>query len=329
MVREFGSPSKSGKIVSAITESVRNGEIATGHAIPSINSAAKKFNVARKTVVRAYNVLIRQGIIESRPKRGYFVVNRRPDVKLKILFVVHSLNAYLEVFYNEFRELVKDECEIELFFHHYNIKILEMILNRNSSGFDLFIISSFDHPRIPNVIGRIPAGKILIISRNDRIENKYNSIVQDFYEGTYRSLKSACTRIRRYNKFYLSFPENSGHPRTLETGFVKFCTDHYIPYKIEDSLKNVQIRKGDAYLVIDDSDLIKLLKTCKIRNWNPGEDIGVISYNETPLKEVIRDGISVISCSFKSMAQEMAEFIKNRISVQKIIPINYIKRNSL
>jgi DNA-binding LacI/PurR family transcriptional regulator len=153
--------------------------------------------------------------------------------------------------------------------------------------------------------------------------------VQDFYEGTYRSLESAYNRICRYNKLHLSFPEKSGHPGTLEMGFVKFCTDHYISYKIEDSLKNVEICKGDAYLVIDDSDLIKLLKTCKVRNWSPGRDIGVISYNETPLKGVIRDGISVISCNFKMMAQEMAEFIKNRAAVRKIIPINYIKRNSL
>jgi DNA-binding transcriptional regulator YhcF (GntR family) len=329
MVSEFGSPSKSGRIISTITEWIRNGEIATGKAIPSINSAAGKFGVARKTVVRAYNVLIRQGLIESRPKRGYFVVNRRPDVKLKILLVIHSLNACLELLYNEFRKLVKDDCEIEIFFHHYNIKILEMILNRNSEDYDLFIISSFDHSRIPNVIGRIPAGKILIISRDDRIENKYNSIVQDFFEGTCRALEAAHDRISKYNKFHLSFPEKSGHPITLEKGFVKFCSDYHIPYVIEDSLKDAEIIKGDAYLVIDDGDLIKLLKTCKVRNWRPGRDIGVVSYNETPLKEVIREGISIISCSFKIMAEEMAEFIKNRIAVQKIIPIKFIKRNSL
>ena len=329
MVSEFGTSSKSGKIVSIITESVRKGEISKGQAIPSINAAADKFNVARKTVIRAYNVLIGQGLIESRPKKGYYVVNRQPDIKLRVLLIVHSFNPYIELLYNEFRELVKDECEVEIFFHHYNIKVLELILNRGSSDYDLFMISSFDHPRIPNIIGRIPAGKILIVSRDDRIEGRYNSIIQGFLEGTYQSLLSIHDKIRKYKKLHLSFLDKSGHPEDLKTGFLQYCNDYSIPHNVEGSLKDVEIHKGDAYLVIDDSDLIKLLKTCKIRDWYPGRDIGVISFNETFFKEVIRDGISVISCSFKLMAEEMAEFIKKRKAVQKVIPIKFIKRNSM
>jgi DNA-binding transcriptional regulator YhcF (GntR family) len=329
MDREFGSPLKSDKITASIIEQIRNEKLETGQAILSINSAAEKFKVARKTVIRAYNKLVMQGYIESQPKRGFFVVNRQPNVKLKVLLLLHSFDAHFELLYNEFREQAKEMCEIEIYFHHYNPNILELIVSRNISDYDLFIISSFNHPKVQGIIGRIPSGKVLIVSRNDRLENKYNTIVQDFFEGTYQSLVSVKKRIGKYNRLLLSFPEKSGHPETLKAGFLKFANTCGIFHKVLDSLDQIEIKKGDAYLLIDDCDLVKLLKVCKIRKWVLGKDIGVISYNETPLKEVIRDGITVISCNFSLMANEMAKFIRNRKVIHEIIPISIIIRKSL
>jgi DNA-binding transcriptional regulator YhcF (GntR family) len=329
MNREFGAPTKSEIIVASVSESIRKGDFSEGQVIPSINRASKKFQVARKTVIRAYEKLVEQGFIEARPQKGYFVVNRQPETKLRVLLVIHSFDAHFQVLYNEFREKVKEICEIEIYFHHYNIKILDLIISRNSSVYDLFIISSFDHPQIPSVIGRIPAGKLLIISRNDRLGNKYNSIIQNFFEGTYLALKSAKEKISRYSRFILSFPEKSGHPQTLKAGFQKFVNDYKLAWQISDSLDEFEICKGDAFLVIDDADLVKLLRVCKTRGWKLGRDVGVIAYNETSLKEVIRDGITVISCNFSSIANGMSNFILHRNAVHDVIPISLINRKSL
>jgi hypothetical protein len=329
MKREFGSPTKSEIIIASITESIRKNEFKLGQIIPSINVASRKFNVARKTVIRAYGKLVAQGFIESRPKKGYFVVNRQPDTKIRVLLIIHSFDAHFQLLYNEFWKRVKDNYEIEVFFHHYNIKILDLIISRNLSLYDLYIISSFDHPKIPSVVGRIPAGKLLIISRNDRLGDKYNFIVQNFFDGTYHALETSKEQIQRYNRFILSFPLKSGHPQSLKMGFLKFVTDYNISHQLSDSLESFEINKGDAYLVIDDADLVRLLKVCKVHGWEPGKDVGVIAYNETPLKEVIRDGITVISCNFSFMAKEMAGFIRNRTSVKETIPISLIQRKSL
>ena len=329
MNRKFGSPTKSEIIVASVTESIRKGEFSEGQVVPSINQASQKFKVARKTVIRAYEKLVEQGFIESRPKKGYFVVNRQPETKMRVLLIIHSFNAHFQLLYNEFREKVKDNCEIEIYFHHYNIKILELIISRNSSVYDLFIISSFDHPQIPSVIGRIPAGKLLIISRNDRLNGKYNSIIQNFFEGTYLALESAKEKISRYSRFILSFPEKSGHPQTLKAGFQKFVNDYKLNGQISDSLDESEVCKGDAFLVIDDADLVKLLRVCKTRGWKIGKDVGVIAYNETPLKEVIRDGITVISGNFSLMADEMSKYIQKRTIMKEVIPISLIKRKSL
>jgi DNA-binding IscR family transcriptional regulator len=329
MNQELGSLSKSEQIIASVTEAIRSGKIASGQAIPSINSTALKFGVARKTVVRAYDKLKRAGLIESRPKTGYFVINRKPNTKLKVLLIVHSFDGHWEVLYNDFRERTNGYCEIEIFFHHYNIKVLELIVNRNVSDYDLFIISSFNHPRIKSVVGRIPAYKVLLISRKDRLDDSYNHIIQDFENGTYNALCEAKKQIANYSKFNLAYPEKEGHSDTLKDGFLKFCNEYSMNFETANTLSELEIKKGEAYLIISDNDLIYLLNVCKTRNWTLGKDVGVLSYNETPLKQVIRDGISVVSCNFSMMADEMANFIRNQKSVKKIIPIEFIKRNSL
>ncbi len=329
MSLELEHLSKSEQIIASVTESIRSGKYISGQAIPSINSTAQKFGVARKTVVRAYGKLKNAGLIESRPKTGYFVISNKPNNKLKVLLIVHSFDGHWETLYNDFREKVNDYCEIEIFFHHYNINVLELIVNRNVSDYDLFIISSFNHVRIKSIVGRIPAYKVLLISRNDRLSESYNYIIQDFCEGTYQALCQANNQIKKYTGITLVYPEAGGHSETLKTGFLKYCDEFTVKNKMVNSLRELEIVKGEAYLLISDNDLIYLLNVCKNRKWRLGIDVGVLSYNETPLKQVIRDGISVVSCNFSMMAIEMATFIKEQKAVHKIIPIEFVKRNSL
>ena len=269
------------------------------------------------------------GLFESRPKSGYFVINAKPRQKQKVLLIIHSFDGHWESLYNAFRDRVNDICDIDIYFHHYNIHVLELLVTRNVTAYDLFIISSFDHPQIKSVVGRIPAYKVLLISRMDRLDESYNHITQDFYKGTYQALSQANKRLINYKKITLSFPGKGGHSYTLVKGFKKFCDEFDMKHTVVNSLDELEIRRGEAYLTINDNDLIHLLKKCKTNNWQLGKDVGVLSYNETPLKQVIRDGISVISCNFLMMAERMAAFIIEKKSAKEIIPIEFIERNSL
>ena len=64
-------------------------------------------------------------------------------------------------------------------------------------------------------------------------------------------------------------------------------------------------------------------KGCKI-----GEDIGIISYNESPINEVILDGLTVFSTDFKQMGNSAAKMIIDK-SFKKIkCDFKLIKRNT-
>ena len=65
------------QIVDQIRHGVAGGLRRTGDALPSIRGLAEQLVVNANTVAKAYSELVRDGVIESRQGRGYFVADRR------------------------------------------------------------------------------------------------------------------------------------------------------------------------------------------------------------------------------------------------------------
>lgn len=65
-------------------------------------------------------------------------------------------------------------------------------------------------------------------------------------------------------------------------------------------------------MVVNDRDLVDLLKQAQLQNFAPGKDFGIISYNDTPLKEILAGGITTLSTDFKQMGQTMASLITQK-----------------
>jgi len=58
-------------------------------------------------------------------------------------------------------------------------------------------------------------------------------------------------------------------------------------------------------------------------------DVGVISYNETPMKKYVKNGISVISTDFEEMGAKAAQFANTNQPVFTTIPTRLKLRSSL
>ena len=77
--------------------------------------------------------------------------------------------------------------------------------------------------------------------------------------------------------------------------FRRFCRKHHFKYRIIPRLTPKELKPGRAYLVIEDDDLVALVKYAHANTFRFGRDLGVLSYNETPFKEIIEGGVSVVS----------------------------------
>ena len=82
-------------------------------------------------------------------------------------------------------------------------------------------------------------------------------------------------------------------------------------------------------MTLDDSSLITIIKQLKEKKFKIKRDIGIISFNESPLKEIIEGGITTISTNFSMMGKKLAAMIEsnNRTLIENEIKL--ISRNSI
>ena len=78
---DLSSEPLQGQIVRQIRAKILAGDLRVGTALPSIRSLAREQHISVITVQRAYEALEREGLIESRPRRGFFVALLSDDQK--------------------------------------------------------------------------------------------------------------------------------------------------------------------------------------------------------------------------------------------------------
>ena len=88
-----------------------------------------------------------------------------------------------------------------------------------------------------------------------------------------------------------------------------FACDDFCFEIIPALTQNTKIAVNTIYIVIEETDLVQLIKICKAKKLKPGEDIGIISYNDTPFKEILLNGISVFSTDHAKMGETAARLI--------------------
>jgi len=112
-------------------------------------------------------------------------------------------------------------------------------------------------------------------------------------------------------------------------GFLQFCNQYNREHEVIHTLENREIKKGELYIVPNDLDLVTLVKESKRKHLELGKDLGIISYNDTPLKEVVADGITTISTDFEAMGKTLARMVLNKQKGHLENPASLIIRKSI
>ncbi len=326
----YPGQSKHRQLVDGVNQAILDGEIRSGQPLPSISSFMNNLSFSRMTVMKAMGELKDRGIIESKNRIGYFVKNEDIRQQIKAMLFLTAFNPYQEALYTSLMsELEDNHVSIDLFFHHGNPDVMCSILKENLGKYGLYLVTPLDDQRVINLMDQIPDEKLLQIARPVCSKKSISYISQDFYNEVIKALNSISDLIKKYQKFVLVYPPNCYHPSDIKKAFIQFCNQQNLPFAIE--LKPVvdQLSKGTAFFTIDDSHLIRVIKDAEKQNFMIGKDIGILSYNETPMKEMIRDGITVISADFQLMGKKAAQFVLTKQPVKEIIKTKIIKRNSL
>ena len=300
------------QIIEAIHLKINAGELKKGDQLPSLNHLCKQYGLSQDTVLMAYNELKTKGIITSQVGKGYFIQNENTDVKHNILLVFDRLTAYKEELYDSFKEALKKDGSEQIFFHHNNLKMFQTIIEGAVGEYSEYVIMPVDHPDAINLIGKLPVNKVFILDQGRKqYKDLYPYVCQDFERDIYRILKKNVQLVNKYQRIVLVIRNLKSHYKDIATGFRDYCRQHPVPCEIVSDIKSFEIGPRDAFVVVDDRDLDFLVRYSIKKKLILGSDMGIISYNETPLKGIVGPGITTISTDFARMGKSMVEMILN------------------
>jgi DNA-binding LacI/PurR family transcriptional regulator len=229
-------------------------------------------------------------------------------------------------------ETLGSKASVDVFIYNYSIEQFEEIVNNQMVHYDYFVILPHfkdDEVTGVNIIKKIPKKKVLLIDRNLESLKDYPVVYQEYEKDIQTALETGISLIRKYKKINLVFPLNQYYSRNIARGFQIFCQVNQLPFSIIDQLQESDVNQNEAFVLISDDDLYKFIKICKNKNWKPGKDIGLIAYNDNPLKELLEDGITTISTNHDAIGRYAAQMILTSDFKRIKSPFEFIQRNSL
>ncbi|WP_233702599.1 GntR family transcriptional regulator [Hyunsoonleella flava] len=313
------------RVFNAFKESIESNAFKSGDSIPSINEFSRNYKLSRDTVFKAYTLLKQEGFIKSTPHKGYYIA----DNKIKVLLLISTFKAYKEVLYHSFMQNLPKNVIVDLQFHHFNVKSFKSMLNTESGEYYKYIIMGFDHPKVKKAISKINNDKLLLIDWDLGTKKTKNYLLQDFGRGFYNCLEEASHLFKKYKGIHFVYPEYTFHPWESVKYFKKFCEKNSFEFKVLKNSKEFKVEKNIAYITVNDRTLYELLDQCIANNFELGKDVGLLSYNETPIKRFTFKGISVVSVDFKEFGAIAAEFVSKDTAVRKFLETKLILRDSL
>lgn len=336
-ISESSTVPKYKQIAQSIIRRIETGQIRYGQKLPSINELSTLYLLSRDTVEKAYSELKDQNVIKSARGIGYFVSNSLPESRIRILVLFNKLSAHKKEIYNQLAHTLKDKAVIDFFIYHCDLSLFKQILSEHTEGYHYYVImphfSEGTSSDLKLAIDSIPPEKLILLDKKiPGVEQYFGCVYQDFKEDIFLALEKVADSISKYNKLILVFPDNYTYPypREIVQGFTKFCMFRHLNYAILNSISlDYQPSKDTAYVLISDNDLANLIKLSRNLDLQLGTDLGIISYNETVLKEVLGTGITVMSTDFKKMGELTANMILENRPIDHKNDFNLIIRNSL
>lgn len=324
--------SKSKQIINSVMEALKKGNLRIGEQLPSLNNVSFELDVSKDTVQRAYVGLCERGIVESVPGKGFYIKAKPADNALKVLLVFNKLTAYKKTIYNAFMRQVGTRAVIDFHIHDYDPNRFESIIKASIDKYDYYLIMPFFYhynQNIVDVFKLIPKNKLVLVNKNvSFLDFEYPVIFEDFENDIFEALFPVIREIKCFRRILLIYPIDPKSNREIITGFERFCKTFNLPYEVFIGMTEVSPRAKELYIIIDDDDLVEFIKICKDRKLIIGNDVGIISYNDTVLKEVLMEGITVISTDFAFMGEKLANIILTNQKVKIKNPFKMIRRKS-
>lgn len=325
------------QLVQCIQEYVTAGQYQEGDFLPSMNGLADELQISKETVKKAYSILRDKQIIESAHGKGFYILSNEKN-KIKILLIFDKISTYKHAIYSSFLANIGNNAEITIRLHNQDIDLFNYYIDENLDKYDYYLVTSH-FPLLPaiqkkavNILKKIPNRKLILLDRYVQgLPGNFGSVYQDFENDILDGLSQGIDTLKKFKKLNVISMPGSMYAPVIEKGIVKFCTENQLNFEIHKNIDPDKIQKQEVFLILNsqlDIELIELARIAKNRGCKIGEDIGIISYNESPINEIILDGLTVLSTDFEQMGEIAAKMVREKELKKVKCNFRLIRRNT-
>lgn len=316
------------QIIFSVEIAIAEKRLKRNDKLPSVNKVSLEFSISRDTVLLAYDELKKRGVIYAILGKGYYVKSVEFAHEQRFFLLFDELNIFKEDIYNSFLETIDRKAQIDIFFHHFNIDTFRKLINESNGNYSKYIVMPTNLEGAASIIKTLPKNDVYILDQTNDELKEYRSVHQNFVKDMYQGLLLGKEKLNNYSKLILIFP-GFKEPLGMVEGFEKFCNEYSFEYELIRGFEHKLIHKGEVFVIPSDRDLVYVLEQSKIQNLKIVDDFGIISYNDTPLKKVVENGITTISTNFSNMGKLLANMILDNEKDKIENESNLILRNSL
>jgi DNA-binding transcriptional regulator YhcF (GntR family) len=315
-IDDYSATPKYQQLANSVLEGIRKKIFKKDDLLPSINEVSFEFDISRVTVEKGYNLLRGMGVLDSVPGKGYFIKSTESTQKLKIFLLFNKLSPHKKIIYDSFAQALGTQAAIDFYIYNNDFSLFERIIkNRQSDYTHYVIIPHFieGQERAYDLINTLPKDKLILLDKFlPTIKGTFGAVYENFERDIYKALQQALERLIKYHTLKIIFPEHSYFSQEIITGFQNFCRDYAFSHHVVHSIAHESIAEGEVYINLMEDDLVVLIDKIMAQNLSVGQQVGIISYNETPLKRLILNGLTTISTDFEAMGRSTADLILNQ-----------------
>ncbi|MBL7740839.1 MAG: GntR family transcriptional regulator [Chitinophagaceae bacterium] len=321
------------QLANCIIKAISEGVLKENDVLPSINELSFEFDISRDTAEKGYKHLKKTGVLGSVPGKGYFVKTTELGHKLKIFLLFNKLSPHKKIIYDSFVASLGDMAAIDFYIYNNDFLFFKKLISQQKGDYTHYVIIPHfleASENVSEVINTLPKDKLILMDKLlPGVTGTYAAVYENFEDDIYNALVQANEQLSKYHTIKIAFPDYTYHPHEILEGFYRYCQQFAFNYKVVNDIAEEPISKGEVFVSLMENDLVILIERILAAGLKVGKDVGVISYNETPLKKIILDGITTVSTDFQMMGEKAAQMILDHSTEHVEIPFYLTLRSSL
>lgn len=199
----FGQQSsKVTQLADRLSQSISMKEFMEGDSLPSINELSRRYGVSRDTVFKAFQDLKERGLIDSTPRKGYYVTGQLTNV----LLLLDQYTPFKETLYNSFVSHLPLHYKVDLLFHQYNERLFNTIVRESVGKYSKYVVMNFDNEKFSTSLNKINPARLLLLDFGKFDKERYSYVCQDFDRAFYQALEVLNGQLKNIISSFSSFP---------------------------------------------------------------------------------------------------------------------------